>query len=237
MREQIKRTSEGLHVGSTRVGVFLGGLMGYAGSEPERPPIVVQEVRYYVLPPDAIHDLPLYRPARRHAAFTLWTLLAPTLVFFSCLLLAASAFLFWPAQPEVELQHWRLNGIAFDTKEAHHSILPVVYVNVSLDVVLRIENPNFVGIDYDFLRVEVLYRGSYLGDAKLRGGRIVARGTVLVPAVLNLEAKEILESAADLLADLARGEVPLTTHIKIVGDVDLRLVRPHIDVSHVWTRV
>jgi hypothetical protein len=55
---------------------------------------------------------------------------------------------------------------------------------------------------------------------------------VLVPAVLNLEAREILEKAAELLADITRGEVPLTTHVKIVGAVDFQAVRPHIDVGH-----
>jgi hypothetical protein len=107
-----------------------------------------------------------------------------------------------------------------------------VYINVSLDVVLQIENPNFVGIYYDFLKVEILYRGSYIGEAKLEGGHILARRTVLVPAVLNLEAREILEKAAELLADITRGEVPLTTHVKIVGAVDFQAVRPHIDVGH-----
>lgn len=202
--------------------------MGYAEAE-ERPPIVVQEVRYYLLPPDAILDLPLYRPRRR--VVTLGTIVAPVLILFSCLLLAGAAFVFWPAQPQVELEHWKLNGINFDSKEGGRSIIPVVYINVSLDVVLQIENPNFVGIYYDFLKVEILYRGSYIGEAKLEGGHILARRTVLVPAVLNLEAREILEKAAELLADITRGEVPLTTHVKIVGAVDFQAVRPHIDVN------
>lgn len=208
--------------------------MGYAETE-ERPPIVVQEVRYYLLPPDAILDLPLYRPRRR--VVTLGTIVAPVLILFSCLLLAGAAFVFWPAQPQVELEHWKLNGINFDSKEGGRSIIPVVYINVSLDVVLQIENPNFVGIYYDFLKVEILYRGSYIGEAKLEGGHILARRTVLVPAVLNLEAREILEKAAELLADITRGEVPLTTHVNIVGAVDFQAVRPHIDVGHYNARL
>lgn len=226
-------------LGEERRGEGVWGFMGYAGAE-ERAPIVVQEVRYYLLPPDAIHDLPLYRPRRR--VVTLGTVVAPILILFSCLLLAGAAFVFWPTQPEVELEHWKLNGINFD-KEEGRSIIPAVYLNISLDVVLQIKNHNFVGIYYDFLKVEILYRGSYIGDAKLEGGHILARRTVLVPAILNLEAREILESAAELLADIARGEVPLTTHIKIVGDVDFQAVRPHIDVghyylgTHVWIRI
>lgn len=208
--------------------------MGYAerAEREERAPIIVQEVRYYLLPPDAIHDLPLYRPRRR--VLTVGTVVAPILLLFSCLLLAGTAFIFWPSQPEIELEHWKLNGISFESKEEGRSIIPVVYLNISLDVVLQIKNPNFVGMYYDFLKVEILYRGSYIGDAKLKGGHILARGTVLVPAILNLEAREILESAVELLADIARGEVPLTTHIKIVGAVDFQAVRPHIDVSNCY---
>ncbi|KAG0583294.1 hypothetical protein KC19_3G124300 [Ceratodon purpureus] len=205
--------------------------MGYAeyAEAEQRAPVVVQEVRYYLLPPDTVHDLPLYRPRRR--VVTVGTIVAPILVLFSCLLLAGAAFVFWPSQPEIELEHWKLNGINFDSKEEGRSIIPAVYVNISLDVILQIKNPNFVGIYYDFLKVEILYRGSYLGDAKLKGGHILARRAVPVPAILNLEAREILENAVELLADIARGEVPLTTHIKIVGDVDLQAVRPHIDVN------
>lgn len=205
--------------------------MGYSEKEEghsERAPVLVEEVRYYLLPPDAVYDLPLYRPRRR--VLRLQTIVAPILILFSCLLLAGAAFVLWPSQPEVELEHWELNGINFDSKEGK-SIIPVVYLNISLDVVLRIKNPNFVGIYYDYLKVEICYRGSYLGDAKLRGGHILARRTELVPAVLNLEAREILENAAELLADIACGEVPLTTHIKIIGDVDLQAFRPHIDVG------
>ena len=212
---------------------MFGRSMGYAAGyavPDERPPIVVQEVRYYFLPPDVIHELPLYRPRRR--VLTLGTILAPIFILFSCLFLAGAAFVLWPSQPEIELEHWKLNGIEF--AEEGRSVIPAIYINISLDVVLQIRNPNLVGVYYDFLKVEILYRGSYLGDAKLKGGHIVARGTVLVPAILNLEAKEVLESAVELLADIARGEVPLTTHIKVVGAVDFQAVRPHIDVGYYY---
>ncbi|XP_024401731.1 uncharacterized protein [Physcomitrium patens] len=201
--------------------------MGYSEME-ERAPIVIEERRYYVLPTDAVLDLPLYRPRRR--VLRAQTIIMPIIILFSCLLLAGTAFVLWPAQPQIELEHWKLVGINFDTKEEGRSIIPVVYLNISLDVVLKIKNPNFVGIYYDFLDVEIQYRGSYLGNAQLKGGHILARRTVLVPAILNLEAREILENASELLMDIAHGEIPLTNHIKIVGAVDLQVVRPHIDV-------
>lgn len=52
-----------------------------------------------------------------------------------------------------------------------------------------------------------------------------------MPAILNLEARQILENASELLADITRGEVPLTTNIKFIGEVDLEAIRPHIDVN------
>jgi hypothetical protein len=202
--------------------------------EPEysgRQPVMVEEVtRYYLVPSDAGYRLPLYRQQRRQVVYV-QTILAPVLILLSCLLLAGVAFVLWPSQPEVELEHWKLNHINFDTKDEPRSIFPVVFLNISLDVVLRIENPNFVGIYYDYLQVEIRYRGDYLGDAKLRGGHILARRVELVPAVLNLEAIKILANAAELLADVAKGEVPLTTHIKINGNVDLQAIRPHINVD------
>jgi hypothetical protein len=103
-------------------------------------------------------------------------------------------------------------------------------LNISLDVILKIRNRNFAGVFYDSLNVDILYRGSELGDAKLKGGHIVARGTVEVPAVLNLEAREILENASELIVDVAHRKVPLTMRTRLIGAVDFVALQPHVDV-------
>lgn len=194
-------------------------------AQQERP-ILVEEVRYYTLPPDAIYELHTYPRLRRRSIYS------PLLTAFFFFLLGGAAFTLWPSQPDVALKQWKLIGISVDSKEEGRSIIPVVYVNISLDIVLQVENPNFVGVVYDFLNVKILYRGFEIGVARLKGGRIQARSIVQLPAILNLQAREILENVSELLIDVAHREVPLTTHMRIIGAVEFLVLRPHVDVSN-----
>ena len=200
--------------------------MGYAPEE-DRRHIIVQEVRYYALPADAVYELPPY-PRRQRRWEHEVSKACFALAAVSCLIWAA--LVLWPTPPDVQLEHWKLIGINIDSKEEGRSIIPVVHLNISLDVILKIRNRNFAGVFYDSLSVEILYRGAELGDAKLKGGHIVARGTVEVPAVLNLEATEILENASELIVDVAHRKVPFTMRTRLIGAVDFVALQPHVDV-------
>ena len=204
--------------------------MGYAPEE-DRRYIIVQGRKYYELPEDAVDELPPY--PRRHrwwerdvckACFILAAV--PYLV---CTVLVA-AFVMWLTPPDVQLKQWKLNSISIDIKEEGRSVIPLVNLNISLDVMLNIRNRNFAGVFYDSLSVEILYRHAEIGDAKLSMGHIVARGTVEVPALLIWEAREIIENAGELVVDVAERKVPLTMRTRLIGAVDLIALQPHVDV-------
>lgn len=127
----------------------------------------------------------------------------------------------WPTPSDVQLKQWKLNGISIDIKEEGRSIIPLVNLNISLDVMLNNRNRNFAGVFDDSLSVEILYRQAEIGDAKLSTGHIVARGTVEVPALLILEAREIIENAGELIVDIAERKVPLIMRTQLIGAVNL----------------
>ncbi|CAK9224335.1 unnamed protein product [Sphagnum troendelagicum] len=206
--------------------------MGFMGGQ-EAPVLVVEERSYTVPPSGGYYELQPYPRVRRRGG--LWLSLTGSFfifIFIIIMLLSVCAgFLLWPSQPVVELKRWKLDGITIDQRHDGKSIFPVVDFNVTLDVLLEIKNRNFAGVEYDYWRTRILYRDSEVGDVKLKGGSIRARSVVRVPAVINLETRQILENASELWMDYVNRRLPLTTRIQFIGALQFFFLKPHVEVN------
>ncbi|KAJ7519780.1 hypothetical protein O6H91_20G055300 [Diphasiastrum complanatum] len=161
---------------------------------------------------------------------TFWPTIA--ILVALCLLLPLVGFVLWPQSPELEVKQWKLNGISIDSSSTQGgSILPEVGLNVSWDLLVAVENPNYVGLAYDSLMVQVLYKDSEIGEVESAGGSVAACSTANVTATVSLQATQILYNVKDLLIDVANRELPLTTYTTINGAVQLLLLKPHITVT------
>ncbi|XP_060973644.1 uncharacterized protein LOC115705337 isoform X2 [Cannabis sativa] len=140
--------------------------------------------------------LPLYFPCRRRPIRTICTV--GLALFF------ATAYVFWPSDPDIKLVRMRL-------KSVHVHRTPHVSVDVSVSVTVRVRNADVYFLDYRQLEVAVGYRGKKLGHVRSEGGHVRARGSSYVDAELDLAGVEIFSDVVFLLEDLARGTVPFDT--------------------------
>ncbi|CAI0543237.1 unnamed protein product [Linum tenue] len=172
-------------------------------------------VPYTALPavyPQNVIVLPYYRPHRP----------SPTLLFLRrcsaftavVLLLSAALFFLYPSDPEITVVRVGLNHI-----QVHSS--PKLTLDVSLSLTVKVRNPDFFSLDYDYLSVSIGYRGRQLGVVRSIGGTVKARGSSYVDAALNLNGLEFFLDAFYLLEDLAKGVVPFDTTTTISGDLGL----------------
>ncbi|KAM6585822.1 hypothetical protein CsatB_012824 [Cannabis sativa] len=150
--------------------------------------------------------LPLYFPCRRRPIRTICTV--GLALFF------ATAYVFWPSDPDIKLVRMRL-------KSVHVHRTPHVSVDVSVSVTVRVRNADVYFLDYRQLEVAVGYRGKKLGHVRSEGGHVRARGSSYVDAELDLAGVEIFSDVVFLLEDLARGTVPFDTLTEVRGQLGL----------------
>ena len=188
------------------------------------------EEGYHELSHDGYYDLPPYHSSRRRCCLFSWpiVIVSVIMVFLVCSLLTAG-FVFWPTAPEVEVKEWKLNGISIDSKETE-SILPAYQLNVSLDMVVEIANPNYAGLVYDTVVVRIVYRGDEIGQVQAEGSRIGGRSRANHTATVELAGDEIFENGKELAGDYYNGKLPLTTYTSFDGSLKLWFVKPLLKV-------
>lgn len=108
--------------------------------------------------------------------------------------------------------------------------MPVVSLDLSFSVSLRVRNKNFFSLNYNFLGVSVGYRGRRLGYVSSEGGRVSARGSSYVNATLDLNGLEVVHDVLYLLADLGKGIIPFDTETDVEGSMGLFFIKIPIKV-------
>lgn len=184
---------------------------------------------YHELSHDAHYDLPPYR-RRNPCAFSWPVVLVLIILVFLTTSILTSIFILWPTPPEVEVHDWKLNGISIDSRETQ-SILPAYQLNVSLDMVVEIRNPNYAGLVYKDVQVRILYRGDEVGEVKFKGERIKARSSGNHTAKVEVEGNEVFDNWKALLEDYYNGKLPLTTYADFDGSLKLWFVNPLLKVT------
>lgn len=84
---------------------------------------------------------------------------------------------------------------------------------------VRVGNPDVYSLEYESMKVMVMYRGSQLGFVNSDGGEVKARGFSYVNATLRLDGIEVLSDAVLLIEDMARGVIPIDTVTEVVGRI------------------
>ncbi|XVE88914.1 hypothetical protein DITRI_Ditri19aG0107100 [Diplodiscus trichospermus] len=184
-------------------------------SSPEEPP---SPSHYYTAlppqPPDQSYDvvLPYYRPAgfRWRGSRMLWTA--------SLVLLAALVYIFWPSDPEVKIVRMHVKRMQVHT-------IPVIAVDLSLLITLKVRNSDVYSMDFTSLDVAVGYRGKMLGHVSSEHGHVRAMGSSYVEAELELNGVGVLSDVVYILEDLARGTIPFDTVTEVAGWLGLSFFR------------
>ncbi|EEF46497.1 conserved hypothetical protein [Ricinus communis] len=155
---------------------------------------------YVVLQPLDHHRFPTIRlPPRR--------ILIVTGVIF---LLISVIYLFWPSDPTLKIVRLRLNKL-------HIHTLPIINIDVSLHVTVKVRNVDVYSMDFTHLDIALRYRGKRLGHVRSGQGHVRALASSYVDAELEFSGVGVLSDVVFLLEDLARGKVPFDTVTKVDG--------------------
>ncbi|KAG6780476.1 hypothetical protein POTOM_013336 [Populus tomentosa] len=154
--------------------------------------------------------LPFYRHHTTPFCRRRWAMI--TIAFL--LLLSALVYVFWPSDPMVKVARLRLDKIRIHT-------LPIINIDLSLYVTLRVRNVDVYSMDFRSLDVAVKYKGKRLGHARSDHGHVRALGSSYVDAEIDLRGISVLSDVVSLLEDLGRGTVPFDTVTEVSGKLGL----------------
>ena len=155
--------------------------------------------------------LPVYYPRRRRLLYRLCNAFLACAVFLS---ISAAVYLLYPSDPTVQVVGLHLNSVQVHTS-------PVISLDLSLDLTVRVRNRDFFSFSYTSLTASVGYRGRPLGFVNSSGGYLRARGSSYINATLDLDGIEVLHDVFYLLEDLARGSIPFDTVSEVRGKLGL----------------
>lgn len=123
----------------------------------------------------------------------------------------------WPREPRFEVTDVHLKGFKLNWET--DSVVPIVAVDIDLTISIQVTNPNVVPIEYTSTIVNLLYRGTSIGEAMVDAGKQASQSeeTIIVPAKLN--GLELTTHVLQLLSDIAKREMVLNSVVTISGYV------------------
>ncbi|OAY36768.1 uncharacterized protein LOC110626296 [Manihot esculenta] len=167
---------------------------------------------HYYAPLPCHHDqnyivLPFYHPTNIHLPPWRRRIIITVAVF---LLVAAFLYLLCPSDPSIKIVRLQLNKL-------HIHTLPVISIDVSLHVTVKVRNLNVYSMDFRHIEVDLKYRGKMLGNVRSGEGHVRALASSYVDAEMEFNGVRVLSDVVFLLEDLARGRVPLDTTTAFTG--------------------
>ncbi|XP_008788146.2 uncharacterized protein LOC103705995 [Phoenix dactylifera] len=170
----------------------------------------------------------LHRRRRRRRCLILGGACLLLLVVLGVVALVLYLTLLKARDPTIKLVAARVEGVSPRvTLPAFH-----IELNVTLELMVLVHNPNRAAFDHAEGDTALLYRGALVGDAVVEPGRIPPRGDAYVQLNLRVEADRLAAKLLSLVADVAAGEVAFDTSTRIPGRVTiLAFIKRHAVAS------
>lgn len=140
--------------------------------------------------------------------------------FLLVILIAVAAFFVWPRSLSMSVDDISLGKIHFVIKR-EGGILPSVYLNLTINLKLEAENPNYFSATYETIIVSLYYDGDELGEVESHGGSIGRRSTSSVDAVCELNGNQIASNVLSIIADYYFGAIPVQTIVTFNGHLNV----------------
>ncbi|CAN0912671.1 Late embryogenesis abundant protein At1g64065 [Linum grandiflorum] len=142
-------------------------------------------------------------------------LLITSIIFI--LLIIASTILFFvvlkPKEPKITTKSVTLDRIDY-------SIFPKPYLNLTLNLVVEVENPNYGSFLYDDSNAYLIYRGELVGVSPIPAGYSKARSTEVIRSNVTLMTGKFLEDG-DFYTDLIAGVMEFTSTSSLHGKASM----------------
>ncbi|XP_024385516.1 uncharacterized protein [Physcomitrium patens] len=132
-----------------------------------------------------------------------------------------------PQDPILEVKDIRLTS--FDLHTSTESMLLAV-IDIKLTLVIRIENPNITAITFDTTILNIYYKGSILGQAKLYPGDQGSRSAQVLELPCTMSGLEATHHLRDLFFDVTRRVMTLDARATIHGNLVVMGYRHYFEV-------
>ncbi|BFG26153.1 hypothetical protein CerSpe_124270 [Prunus speciosa] len=135
------------------------------------------------------------------------------LVIVVIVLTTLSLTLFKPKDPKINAKPVGLENIQF-------SLFPNVTLNVTLGMLITIENRNYGSFKYKNSTAYVHYRNSVVAEVPIEGELVPARGKINMTTSVDLKGETII-SNPNFMADVTSGSLNMTSTASLHGKVSL----------------
>ncbi|KAH9796467.1 LEA 2 domain-containing protein [Citrus sinensis] len=129
-------------------------------------------------------------------------LIVLTILFFT---------LFKPKEPKITAK-------PVDLEKINLLFFPTIQLNVTLGVVVTVDNRNYGGFKYQNGTAYVSYRGVVVAEAPVEDGRIPARGKQNISSSLTIFADKLI-SNSNFLGDILSGVMNFSSTTTLHGEV------------------
>ncbi|XP_050379405.1 uncharacterized protein LOC126796703 [Argentina anserina] len=145
------------------------------------------------------------------------------IIFIICLVLALTVFK--PKQPRTSLVSATVDGV---TPRVSFPAIKIS-LNITVDLVILIENPNHASFKHGTGKSLLLYKGVQVGDVDLYPGEIPARGNGTMQAKLTMQADRLTSNMNNLVSDALSGEFVVEISSRIPGRINfLGFIKKHV---------
>lgn len=136
------------------------------------------------------------------------------LFIFVILITTLSLTIFKPKQPEITAHPVALENITTGGG------FPNVTLNVTLRMIVTIDNRNYGSFKYRNTTAHVNYRGGIVADVPIEAALVPARGKINISTSADLMADKLLSSPY-FLGDIESGSLNLTSVANLHGEVTM----------------
>ncbi|KAG6545398.1 hypothetical protein Mapa_012997 [Marchantia paleacea] len=120
-----------------------------------------------------------------------------------------------PRDPIFEVVEIKLNG--FNLRFCTDSPMLMAVVDVELILCIKVTNENIAPIEYSSTIMDIFYRGTLLGQAKVEEGGQDAKSSKVIEVPCKLDGLEMTNHVKDLFKDVTKREMTLHSVVTIAG--------------------
>lgn len=172
-------------------------------------------------------DAPFFRRRRKRLCATCCAITCCLVVLVVVVVVILAFTVFKVKKPRIHVESVSVQSF---TANIEGILPPRVSVNLTLDVVVSVENPNKASFRYTNSTADIFYRGDEVGYFPIPSGEIASNGMEQISSTLVVLADRLV-ATSDLLSDFRSGYITFTTTTDISGRVKILIIKKHVDTS------
>jgi len=134
-----------------------------------------------------------------------------------------------PKDPVFEVVGMELSG--FKLRWVTENFIPYAVVDVSMKLSIKVTNPNVTPIKYTDTTMDIFYRGTLMGQAKVEAGSQGPQCDEVIEIPAKLDGLKMTEHVAELFQDVKKREMVMNSVVTIAGDAIVWKIRNHFEVK------